>query len=66
MTTRLVVVRYQTWWTVFVYPVLCVAADTHCYLQTIRAELYVRNLPVLASVGVSPLKHRHNLCDQEV
>jgi apolipoprotein N-acyltransferase len=28
MTTRGVVVRCQVWWTVFVYPVLCVAADT--------------------------------------
>jgi apolipoprotein N-acyltransferase len=26
--TRRVVVRYQAWWTVFVYPVLCVAVDT--------------------------------------
>ena len=26
--TRGVVVRYQAWWTVFVYPVLCVAVDT--------------------------------------
>ena len=26
--TRRLVVRYRSWWTVFVYPVLCVAADT--------------------------------------
>src|ERR1039458_10801426 len=26
--TRRVVVRYQAWWTVFAYPVLCVAVDT--------------------------------------
>src|SRR5271157_150185 len=26
--TRRVVVRYQAWWTVFFYPVLCVAVDT--------------------------------------
>jgi apolipoprotein N-acyltransferase len=28
IATRRLVVRYQAWWTVFVYPVLCVAADT--------------------------------------
>ena len=28
VTTRRVVVRYRAWWTVFVYPVLCVAVDT--------------------------------------
>jgi apolipoprotein N-acyltransferase len=28
MITRSVVVRYQAWWTVFVFPVFCVAADT--------------------------------------
>jgi len=28
LVTRRVVVRYQSWWTVFVYPVLWVAADT--------------------------------------
>ena len=28
MATRRLVVRYQAWWTVLVYPVLCVAADT--------------------------------------
>lgn len=28
IATRRLVVRYQTWWTVFVYPVLWVAADT--------------------------------------
>jgi apolipoprotein N-acyltransferase len=27
IATRRLVVRYQAWWTVFVYPVLCVAAD---------------------------------------
>jgi apolipoprotein N-acyltransferase len=28
LATRRVVDRYQAWWTVFVYPALCVAADT--------------------------------------
>jgi apolipoprotein N-acyltransferase len=28
IATRRLVVRYQAWWTVFVYPVLCVTADT--------------------------------------
>ena len=28
IATRRLVVRYKSWWTVFVYPVLCVAADT--------------------------------------
>jgi apolipoprotein N-acyltransferase len=28
VATRRLVVRYKSWWTVFVYPVLCVAADT--------------------------------------
>jgi apolipoprotein N-acyltransferase len=28
MAARRLVVRYQAWWTVFVYPVLCVALDT--------------------------------------
>jgi apolipoprotein N-acyltransferase len=28
LATRRLVVRYRAWWTVFVYPVLCVAADT--------------------------------------
>jgi apolipoprotein N-acyltransferase len=28
IATRRLVVRYKSWWTVFVYPVFCVAADT--------------------------------------
>lgn len=28
LAARRLVVRYQAWWTVFVYPVLCVASDT--------------------------------------
>ena len=28
LATRRLVLRHQAWWTVFVYPVLCVDADT--------------------------------------